>query len=215
MSTEKPPTRRYRSTLRTRQAAETRRRVVEAALELFGRHGYQGTTFVQVARTADVSVHTVQKQGTKSDLLRAALELASFGVEGERDVFATDVGRRLLEAADPDTLATVVAEVVLAINAPSARIWSSFSGAAFGDTELEAFHTAFLAQIRDQDAAFLRLIADRGWLRTDVPFDALVEALCVTTSVESYVRFVIHDNRSVEEYQDFITRTVRETILAR
>jgi hypothetical protein len=47
-----------------------------------------------------------------------------------------------------------------------------------------------------------------------VPVDDLVEAFCVITSVETFARFVLHDRKSTAEYTDFVTRTVRETILA-
>src|SRR5690349_11034010 len=123
------PRRRYSSQLRNLQAADTRRRVVEAALELFADQGYHATTFAQVAQEAGVSVQTVQKQGPKSALLQAAVELASFGVEGETDVFATDIGRSLLEAPDADTLARLLGDAMLAINQPSARVWMTFVGA--------------------------------------------------------------------------------------
>ncbi|HET7762995.1 MAG TPA: TetR family transcriptional regulator, partial [Phycicoccus sp.] len=113
----------YRSALRRRQAEETRRRVVEAALDLFARRGYHATTFTDIAAAADVSVQTVQKHGPKSALLQSAVELASFGVEGETDFFATEVGRSVLDVADADALAAAVGEAMLAINAPSAAVW--------------------------------------------------------------------------------------------
>ncbi len=91
----------YRSELRQQQAAQTRRRVVEAAVTLFSRHGYRATTFTQLAREAGVSVETVRKHGPKSALLQAALELASFGVEGESDFFETDIGKVMLQVAGP------------------------------------------------------------------------------------------------------------------
>lgn len=57
-------------------------------------------------------------------------------------------------------------------------------------------------------------IARSGWLRQDVPVDDLVEAFCVITSVDTYVRFVERDGRSPEQYSAFVARTIRDTILA-
>ena len=71
-----------------------------------------------------------------------------------------------------------------------------------------------LALIRGQVDHVLRFVDDRGWLRRDVPFDDLVEAFCVITCVETYVRFVQHDGKSPSQYKTFVARTVRETILA-
>nr|BFF18256.1 hypothetical protein GCM10025730_17770 [Promicromonospora thailandica] len=81
MSVTGSPTRGYRSDLRRRQAAETRARIVAAAAELFGELGYAGTTLARIAERAQVSVETVQKAGPKAALMRAAVEVSSFGVE--------------------------------------------------------------------------------------------------------------------------------------
>lgn len=205
----------YRSAVRRQQAAATRRRVVEAAAELFGTRGYRGTTFAQLARRAGVSVETVRKQGSKAELLQAALELVSFGVEGETDVLDTDLGRRLAAIPDPDRLADALGEGMLAVNAPSAGLWTTVVGAAQGDPEVAAFRDHMLGLVRRQVEHVLRNLADRGWLRDDVPFDDLVEAFCVVTSVESYVRFVQVDGRSEAAYAAFVARTVRETIFSR
>ena len=69
-------------------------------MTLFSRQGYRATTFTQLAREAGVSVETVRKHGPKSALLQAALELASFGVEGESDFFETDIGKATLQVGD-------------------------------------------------------------------------------------------------------------------
>jgi len=104
---------------------------------------------------------------------------------------------------------------MLTINAPSAGLWMAVVGAAQGDEELAAFRTHMLALVRGQVERACRHVADRGWLRSDVPFDDLVEAMCVLTSVETYVRFVLIDGKSTDQYKEFVRRTVRETILMR
>jgi AcrR family transcriptional regulator len=213
MEASRSSTRPYRSELRQQQAAQTRQRVVAAALDLFSRQGYRATTFTQLAQQAGVSVETVQKHGPKSALLQAAVELASFGVEGEPDFFATDLGKAMLEVRDPDEHAHYTADMMLAINAPSAGLWMAVVGAAQDDEELAQFRAHMLALVRGQVERVSRRVAERGWLRTDVPFDDLVEAVCVITSVETYVRFVLVDGKSADEYKEFVRRTMRETIL--
>jgi AcrR family transcriptional regulator len=208
-------TRTYRSELRQRQAAETRRRVVEAAAEVFSENGYQAATFAQIAKRTGVSIETVQKHGPKTALLWAAVEVASFGVEGEIDIFGTDLGKAMLEVVDPGGFAAFLGEAMLAINARAAGVWTAVTGAAHGDSELRSHLAERLAAIRRQVDNVLQMIAERGWLRTDVPFDDLVETCCVITSVESYVRFVRLDGKSHDDYKTFITRTVRDTILLR
>jgi AcrR family transcriptional regulator len=205
----------YRSELRQRQAAETRRRVVESAVEVFSEHGYHGATFTQIAKRAGVSVETVQKHGPKTALLWAAVEVASFGVEGEIDFFDTQRGRAMLDLDDPEAFAAYLGETMLAINEPVAGVWTAVTAAAHGDREVRSNLAERLASIRRQVENVLRMIGERGWVRPDVPFDDLVEALCVITSVESYVRYVRMDGKSPEEYKAFVARTVHDTILLR
>ena len=209
-------TRTYRSELRQRQAAQTRSRIVAAAIEVFSENGYQAATFAQIAKRAGVSIETVQKHGPKTAILWAAVEVASFGIEGRYlDFFTTPYGAAMLEVPDQDGFAEFIAEAMLAINERVAGVWTAVTGAAPGDSELRGHFAERLAEIREQIENILRVVAERGWLRTDVPFDDLVEAFCVIISVESYLRFVRLDGKSREQYQTFVARTVRDTILLR
>jgi AcrR family transcriptional regulator len=216
MSYAETRSRTYRSELRQRQAAQTRRRIIEAAIEVFSHNGYQAATLAQIAKRAGVSIETVQKQGPKTTLLWAAVEVASFGVEGRGlDFFTTEYGRAMLAVPDADGFATFIGETFLALNPPVAGVWTAVTGVAPADSELRGQFVERLAEIRGQVENVLRVVAERGWLRTDVPFDDLVEALCVITSVETYVRFVRLDGKSPEQYKAFLTRTIRDTILGR
>jgi AcrR family transcriptional regulator len=206
----------YRSELRRQQAAQTRRRIIDAAVEEFSHNGYQAATLAQIAKRAGVSIETVQKHGPKAALLWAAVEVASFGVEGRGlDFLTTDYGIAMLKVSDPDGFATFIGETFLALNEPTAGVWTAVTGVAPADSELRGQFVERLAEIRGQVENVLRVVAERGWLRTDVPFDDLVEAFCVIISVETYVRFVRLDGRSPEQYKTFLARTIRDTILRR
>lgn len=88
----------YHSPLRAKQAAETRRSVLAAALDLFWDHGWAGTTLAMIAERAGVSVDTIHVIfRTKSALLLAVFEVAIVGDDGEermadRSEFA-EIGR--------------------------------------------------------------------------------------------------------------------------
>ena len=59
----------YHSPLRARQAAETRRTIVDAAIKLFGERGWAATTLPLVAAEAGTAVDTIYSAfGTKSGL---------------------------------------------------------------------------------------------------------------------------------------------------
>jgi AcrR family transcriptional regulator len=55
------PRRAYDSSRRLEQAEQTRRRILDAALLLFGREGYAATSVAAVAREAGVSVKTTSR----------------------------------------------------------------------------------------------------------------------------------------------------------
>ncbi|GAB3396072.1 helix-turn-helix domain-containing protein [Humibacter soli] len=208
------PTRAYRSELRQRQATETRHRVVEAAVEVFSAEGYASATLAKIASRAGVAIETVQKQGSKADLLRAASEYSSFGVEGSRDILELDVGKALLALDSVEQVPDFAAAALSSINSRGAGLWVALTSGANGDAELARYRAEVLAGIREQDARVLGILSDQGWLRTDIEFDDVLETFCVFSSVESYLRFVRHDGKSLDDYKVFIARMMRETILA-
>jgi AcrR family transcriptional regulator len=72
----KPPRRAYNSPLRADQAQQTRRRILEAARELFGERGYAGATVAAVADAAGVSPETVYLSvGSKRGLLEGVMDI--------------------------------------------------------------------------------------------------------------------------------------------
>src|SRR5206468_3609611 len=74
----------YHSPLRAKQAAETRRTIVEAALVLFGEHGWAATALPTIAERAGVSVDTIYSTfGTKSALLMEVVHVAIVGDDDE------------------------------------------------------------------------------------------------------------------------------------
>jgi AcrR family transcriptional regulator len=78
------PSSRYHSPLRARQAAETRRSIIDAALALFSDQGWAATTLSMIASEAGTSVDTIYAVfGTKSAVMMEAVEIAIVGDDGE------------------------------------------------------------------------------------------------------------------------------------
>lgn len=75
---------RYHSPLRARQAAETRRAIIDAAIKLFRERGWAATTLPMIAGEAGTSVDAIYSTfGTKSELLIAAVDVAIVGDDEE------------------------------------------------------------------------------------------------------------------------------------
>lgn len=202
----------YRSDLRARQAEQTRTRVIAAAAELFAADGYARTTLAKIAAAAGVSTETVQGQGSKAALMVAAIEYVSFGVAGEQSVLNLEAGRRL-EAAETvhEVLDIGVAEQT-AVHERSAYLTQALIGAAAVDAELGQYFTDLIASVTGQARRILEIYRDRGWLRTDVPFDELVETAAVLMSFDTYLRVTRHDGWSIDRYQAWLRRMLAEAV---
>lgn len=86
-----PVTRRYRMAARADAAAETHRRLVDAALERLTESSYDEVSLADVARDAGVTVQTVLRRfGSKERLAEAAAAAGTEAVRRER--FATAPG---------------------------------------------------------------------------------------------------------------------------
>jgi AcrR family transcriptional regulator len=78
------PASRYHSPLRARQAAETRRTIIAAAITLFRDRGWAATTLPMIASEAGTAVDTIYATfGSKSSLLIAAVDVAIVGDDEE------------------------------------------------------------------------------------------------------------------------------------
>jgi AcrR family transcriptional regulator len=86
----------YRSELRSRQAADTRKRIAAAAMELFAAHGFRATTVASIAERAGVATPTVYATfGSKGAVLTALM------TEFEAAADAPEWSARIGAEADP------------------------------------------------------------------------------------------------------------------
>src|SRR6478735_12069725 len=116
------PPRSYASPLRTAQAAETRRRILDAAAALVAEDGYASTSLSRIAEAAGVSLETVKANGPKSALLLGAFDRAFTGAEGVGAIHERDIGDQIMAAPDEELLAGFVAFVAGA-NERVSRLW--------------------------------------------------------------------------------------------
>jgi AcrR family transcriptional regulator len=204
----------YRSELRQQQAEQTRLKVIAAAAELFGTLGYARTTFAKIAAAAGVSAETVQANGPKAALLKAAAEYVLLGAADKKDVFDLEMGQRVLAIGDRDEAISYLTTEVCEMYARGASLWLALAGAATMDPDLRSYHADSVAGVTYQYGRLLDVCRDRGWLRDDIPFDELVETAAVLASPETYQRIVHHDGLGVDAYQRWLRRMVIETVFS-
>jgi len=107
----RPAKERQTTTRRPQQRAiETRARLVDAALEVFSGHGFEGATTREIARRADVALAALPYHFTTKEALWKAAADRIFGLLGEH----FEVHRRDMEQADSRSrLRVVLREFVL------------------------------------------------------------------------------------------------------
>jgi AcrR family transcriptional regulator len=211
-STTQP--RSYRSELRQQQAEATRKRVAEAAAELFAAEGYAGTTLARIAAAAGVSAETVQGHGPKAALLIAAIELVAVGVPDEEDIRNLEVGRELLAAQDPTEAIRLLVASQSEVHRKTAPLAEALISAANGDPELDRYRRDLIASVAVQWRRILEAYRARGWIRSDVPDHELVDGSATLGSVETYLRLMAC-GWDVDTYQSWCRRMLAETVFVR
>lgn len=84
-------------------------RIVRAAIALFSRQGYHGTSTREIARLADVSEVTVFRYfDRKEDIFLAALRSSFSSIKPRLDLFGHDSDNRMPEAMLPQILSLLV-----------------------------------------------------------------------------------------------------------
>lgn len=209
-----PGKRRYNSTRRAEQAAETRRRIVTAAAECFAERGYARTTLAQIAERAEVSVESVAANGPKRALILAAFEQSLAGDEGQQGTVERDVAAPILALEDPDEFLQAAAEFAVTSASRAIGIWRAFSSAADDDEELAAVYRALAGRRREDARALARILHSRGWLRTDATVEQHADTLALLTGLDPYQLYVREFGWTEDELRAWFVDTARRLLFA-
>jgi AcrR family transcriptional regulator len=196
----------YRSPLRSRQAAETRDRILDAAAVLFATDGYGRTTLAAIADRAGVSVETVQANGPKRALLVASFERTFTGDEGAHQIAERAVGQRILAAPDLAAMRAGIIGFVASANERTAALWRAYLSAADSDPEVMATLDDMYARRRNDIAAAIAGLVERGAPITDPRRAA--DVLSFLLSPEGYEQLVTRAGWSREAYTAWLDEAI-------
>jgi TetR/AcrR family transcriptional regulator, regulator of autoinduction and epiphytic fitness len=203
----------YRSERREAQARETRRRIVEAAREVFLERGYGGATVRAIAAAAGVSVPTVElAYRTKARLLKAAIDVAIAGDDEEVPVLE----RAGMAAARAEPTAAGFARAVAAILAPAQQrsaglVLVALEGAS-ADPGLADVAQQLLRQRAATAADVVRTLASKAELR-EGRADA-IDALWALMDPAIYRGLTRDRGWSTERYRDWFARAALDLLVA-
>jgi AcrR family transcriptional regulator len=162
----------YRSAVREESASRTRRRIVDAAEQLFVERGYAGTTIDAVAERAAVGRRTVfQSVGSKVELLKTAWDWAVVGDDQPIPVVDRPEIARMREERDPETLVELWVAQVMRVGSRTGPLARVLARAVDVDPEADALQTRIDVERRTGASMFVDGLAAIGGLRRDVSPD--------------------------------------------
>lgn len=158
------PAKRPYDARRRRERAEaerlaTRRRVVDAARDLFLSRGYRATTMTDIAREAGVALQSVYTAGrSKAELLHLVTDVAVAG--DDADVMVIDRPEFDAVAAERDTVRQVqmLSAAIAATLERLAPVWIAYREAAAVDPKAAANLVAAHRRRRETFGAMIRMI---------------------------------------------------------
>jgi AcrR family transcriptional regulator len=199
-------TTRYHSPLRAKQAAQTRRSIVEAAVDHFARSGWAGTVLPMIANDAGVAVDTIFATfGTKSALLMEAVDVAIVGDAEEARMVDRDDFALLGRGRRAERLRAGV-RYTMAVYARSVPMLRTLREAAASDDAARARLAQYDEDRRDLTAAGMALIIGRE------PSPELVDSMWALVSPEVYAYLVDGRGWSSAQVEDWFVDMAKATI---
>jgi AcrR family transcriptional regulator len=216
MTEDVKPRRKYNSTRRQAQAAQTRQDILAAAHRLFLERGYAGTTLAAIATAAGVVVETIYRAyGSKAELFKAVVRAA---VAGGADRAQVPVEQRPAIAAviaepDPHRQLELYAATQPGIHARAGPLMRVLVEAAATDPELARLRAQIEDERRNGQGSVAQLLADRGVLRPDLPVQEAGDLVWTLSSLAVYDLLVLQRGWTPERYRDWLGAALARDLL--
>ena len=199
----------YHSRVRPRQAEETRRRILEAARELFESRGYAVTTLESIAEIADVSPKTIAAVfGSKGALLAEVINPEAFSTPVQRlieEVRATE---------DPSRRLSLVAQISRQAYQQVASSLELLRTAGAVAPELADLAQQVEARRRQNQARLMASLREQGVLRPDLSLEEATDVLWALTSYDLYRMLVVEQRWQPERYETWLAQLLVQHILS-
>jgi AcrR family transcriptional regulator len=198
----------YDSRQRAEAAAANRSAVLDAARDLFSRHGVDGVTIAEIAGRAAVSVSTVyavfkSKEGVLRELIRAAL----FGPR-----FQT--AQSLLDGiTDPVERVARTAQVARAIYESESAELGGLRGLSAFSPALRQLEEEFEATRYDMQRERLEALAANGSMKPGLAMDDARRIMWMYTGREVYRMLVDVGGWSPDKYQEWLASALVDALV--
>ncbi len=208
--------RRYRSTRRAQQAAQTQRDILAAAGKLFRERGYAGTSMPLLAGEAGVAIETIYRAfGSKAGLFKSVVDAAVAGgaTRADMPVEQRPAIRAVIEESDPRRQIELYVATQPGIHRRSGPLLRALVGASATDPELGRLWDEIEAARLAGQGRFAGLLAERGTLRPGLSVEEATDLIWALCSLSVHDLLVVNRSWSEERYQAWLTATlVRELV---
>jgi AcrR family transcriptional regulator len=196
--------RRYDASGRRAAAAETRRRVVRTAHELFVERGYAGTTIAAVAARAGVSTPTVFSAfGSKAGLLKACIDVAIAGDDTPLAVADRPIAQWVNDTREPVELLGRYATMMGVLARRAGPIYDVMVRAADAEPELAGLLADFERQRLRAATLIAEAVAERGGLPDGTTLDEARDSVWILNAPELYVTLTRKRHWSPRRYEEW------------
>lgn len=211
---KRPPVKRpYVSPYRAELAAQTRVRVLAAAIELFSANGYAATSVENIAAAAGVSRPTVfAAVGNKRELIKQARDMALTGDDQPIPMPQRPWVQALRAEADPGAAVGIYAGALRDIYQRAARLELALAAAAEADPELHELADTAREQRFFGCQLIANALADKHPLRPGLTRPRAGDIVFATASPEVYRSLVLHRGWSADRYQEWLAQTIQEQL---
>jgi AcrR family transcriptional regulator len=204
----------YDASNRQRQAAETRRRIFEAAQELFTRDGYVTTTIAAIAEHAGVAVQTVYASTkSKRDILKGILDLAISGDDEQVPVQASSRWHEIEAEPDPRTKLRRLARLHREICVRQVPAFAIMADAAGSDPEIRTLMHDMANQRYQDHQRLAKTLHQTGHTRPGLSSRRAADVIWALANERTYLALVRDRRWSPQEYEDWLADQLLAALL--
>ncbi len=199
---------------RARRAAETRRRIVEAAAKLFVERGYAATTIDAVAAEADVAVETVYARfKNKRNLFEAYLDVSIVGDAEPVPLLDRPEVKAVADATDQREQVRLTAGIMRGILQRNAPVQAVIRTAIAVDPELDALAEEDEARRKASQRSFAEMLSSRGPLRDGLSIADAAETVSALANPETYAYLTRRRGWTAARFQRWLEESLTLLLL--
>ena len=205
----------YEMSTRSRQARETRRRIVEAAAELFVRDGYSETSIAAIAQSAGVAVPTVYATlRSKAGILRAVVELTVRGDDAAAPLASRATWQEIERQRDPRELLALFARLHTGVCEREAAVFAQIEAAAGADPEATRLLAEHDQRRYETQTRLARNLHRRRRLRPGLTARKAADVIWTIASERTYLALVGQRGWKPADYERWVAEQLTAALLA-